>query len=133
VEIRRRAAKRIRQFAPTSNGDNDIEALRIGVSYDTTAGTLWKDGTYFPRGTRVMVTGLHIEQGFCVRFPDAANADPDDPLEAWEDWDEVDFLAEAGTVEPGGTLPTNILNEAQEVLDDAEDGCHLHLHEAEDD
>jgi hypothetical protein len=81
----------------------------------------------------VVVTGLHIEQGFCVRFPDAVNTDPDEPLEAWEDWDEVDFLAVAGTIEPGGTLPANVLNEAQEVLDDAEDGCHLHLHEAEDD
>jgi len=26
-----------------------------------------------------------------------------------------------------------VLAEAREVLDDAEDGCHLHLHEAEDD
>ena len=101
------------------------------MSYDTTAGTLWKDGTYFPRGTRVIVTGLHLEQGFCVRFP-ALDAD-EEPLEAWEDWEEVDFLADAGTIEPGGTLPTNVLSEAREVLDEAEDGCHLHLHEAEDD
>lgn len=74
---------------------------------------------------------MHIEQGFCVRFPGVdAN---EEPLEAWEDWDEVDFLADAGTIEPGGTLPTNVLSEAREVLDDAEDGCHLHLHEADDD
>ena len=45
------------------------EALKIGEHYDTTYGTLWKDGTYFPRGTRVMVVGMHVEQGFCVRFP----------------------------------------------------------------
>jgi hypothetical protein len=132
VEIRDRSAKRLLQFAPTSHGEIDIEALRIGTSYDTTAGTLWKDGTYFPRGTRVVVTGLHIEQGFCVRFPDAG-ADADEPLEAWEDWDELDFLADAGTIEPGGTLPASVLGEAKEVLDEAEDGCHLHLHEGDED
>ncbi|HEX3468251.1 MAG TPA: hypothetical protein VHT05_09255 [Candidatus Elarobacter sp.] len=64
-----------------------------------------------------------------MRFP--AERDGED-LETWEDWDEVDFLAEEGSVEAGGRPPTNILSEAQEVLDDAEDGCHLHLHEAED-
>lgn len=106
-----------------------IEKIEIGEHYDTTYGTLWKDGTYFPRGTRVMVTGLHIEQGYCVRFP--AERD-DESLETWEDWDEVDFLAEAGSVESGGALPSSVLTEAREVLDDAEDGCHLHLHEAED-
>jgi hypothetical protein len=42
----------------------EIESIRIGTYYDTTYGTLWKDGTYFPRGTRVLVVGLHIEQGF---------------------------------------------------------------------
>jgi hypothetical protein len=26
-------------------------------------------------------------------------------------------------------LPASVLSEAREVLDDAEDGCHLHLHE----
>ncbi|HTD37800.1 MAG TPA: hypothetical protein VK669_09815 [Candidatus Limnocylindrales bacterium] len=107
-------------------GDGTIEKLEIGQLYDTTYGTLWKDGTYFPRGTRVSITGLHIEQGFCVRFPVEVDGEP---LETWEDWDEVDFLAEAGSVESGGVLPASILTEAREVLDDAEDGCHLHLHE----
>lgn len=113
----------------TSHGEIDIEALRIGTYYDTTAGTLWKDGTYFPRGTRVQLTGLHLEQGFCIRFPASA---ADEPLEAWEDWEECDFLAAEGTVEPGGTLPASVLGEAKEVLDEAEDGCHLHLHEADE-
>ena len=108
-----------------------IEAIRIGTSYDTTSGTLWKDGTYFPRGTRVMVTGLHMEQGFCVRFP-ADDADGE-PLETWEDWEEVEFLAAEGTIERGGTLPANVISEAREVLDEAEDGCHLHLHESDED
>jgi len=120
----------IRSNSPTSHGEIDIEALRIGTYYDTTAGTLWKDGTYFPRGTRVQLTGLHIEQGFCVRFPSSAG---DEPLEAWEDWDERDFLADEGTVAPGGTLPASVLGDAKEVLDEAEDGCHLHLHEADED
>jgi hypothetical protein len=109
-----------------------IEAIRIGSYYDTTSGTLWKDGTYFPRGTRVLVTGLHIDQGFCVRFPAADPDDADEPLETWEDWDELDFLAEEGTVERGAKLPGNVLDEAKEVLDEAEDGCHLHLHESDD-
>ena len=103
--------------------------IRIGSYYDTTSGTLWKDGTYFPRGTRVLVTGLHIEQGYCVQFP---AVDGEEALETWEDWEEIDFLAEEGTVEGGGTLPGNVLDEAKEVLDDAEDGCHLHLHESDD-
>jgi hypothetical protein len=77
----------------------------------------------------VFVTGLHIEQGFCVRFPTEVGGEP---LETWEDWDEADFLAEEGSVEIGGALPGSVLLEAREVLDDAEDGCHLHLHEAED-
>jgi hypothetical protein len=77
----------------------------------------------------VFVTGLHIEQGFCVRFPTEVDGEP---LETWEDWDEADFLAEEGSVEIGGALPGSVLLEAREVLDDAEDGCHLHLHEAED-
>ena len=74
----------------------------------------------------MLVTGLHLEQGFCVRFP--AHVDGE-PLETWEDWDELDFLADAGSVEDGGALPQHVLSEAREVLDDAEDGCHLHLHE----
>lgn len=110
-------------------GERTIEKLEIGRHYDTTYGTLWKDGTYFPRGTRVLITGLHIEQGFCVRFPADVEGEP---LETWEDWDEADFLAEEGSVESGGALPSSILYEAREVLDDAEDGCHLHLHEGED-
>jgi hypothetical protein len=125
----------MRNVAPTRNDvpdrrDGTIEAIRIGTYYDTTSGTLWKDGTYFPRGTRVLVTGLHIEQGYCVQFP---ADDGDEPLETWEDWDEVEFLAEEGSVERGGALPTSVLSEAREVLDDAEDGCHLHLHESDED
>jgi hypothetical protein len=110
-----------------------IEPIRIGSYYDTTSGTLWKDGTYYPRGTRVLVTGLHLEQGYCVRFPDRDRAADAEPLEAWEDWEERDFLAPEGTVEQGGSLPANVLSEAREVLDDAEDGSHLHLHESDDD
>src|ERR1700719_3375442 len=66
----------------------EIEALKIGQHYQTTYGTLWKDGTYFPRGTRVMVAGVHLEQGFCVRFPAEVDGEP---LETWEDWGEADF------------------------------------------
>ena len=82
----------------------------------------------------MLVTGLHLEQGYCVRFPLAGGrTDEDEPLETWEDWEERDFLAPEGTVERGGELPAHVLDEAQEVLDDAEDGCHLHLHESEED
>jgi hypothetical protein len=107
-----------------------IVAIRIGTYYDTTSGTLWKDGTYFPRGTRVLVTGLHIEQGYCVRFP---ADDDEEALETWEDWDEIEFLAEEGSIERGDALPSAVLSEAREVLDDAEDGSHLHLHESDED
>ena len=110
-------------------GSGTIEKIDIGQHYDTTYGTLWKDGTYFPRGTRVLVTGLHIEQGFCVRFPADVGGEP---LETWEDWDEMDFLSEEGSVESSGSLPSSVLHEAREVLDDAEDGCHLHLHEGDE-
>jgi hypothetical protein len=106
-----------------------IDALRIGDHYQTTYGTLWKDGTYFPRGTRVMVAGLHLEQGFCVRFPAEVDGAP---LETWEDWAETDFLAGEGTVAVTAELPAAVLAEAREVLDEAEDGTHLHLHEAEE-
>lgn len=107
-----------------------IEPLRVGQHYDTTYGTLWKDGTYFPRGTRVMVVGVHIEQGFCVRFPAEVDGEP---LETWEDWSEADFLAAEGSVTPSPEpLSGNVLSEARDVLSDAEDGCHLHLHEDED-
>lgn len=82
----------------------------------------------------MLVTGLHLDQGYCVRFSVEAGAvEPDEPLETWEEWEELDFLAPEGTVERGGTLPASVLSEAQEVLDDAEDGSHLHLHESEDD
>lgn len=103
------------------------EHLKIGESYDTTSGTLWKDGTYLPRGTRVTVVGLHLDQGFCVRFPVDANGEP---LETWEDWSETAFLAEPGSVAPPGQpLSRAVLSEAREVLADADDGCHLHLHD----
>ena len=106
------------------------EPLKIGGRYSTTYGTLWKDGTYFPRGTEVSVVGLHLGQGFCVRFPAAVDGEP---LETWEDWSESDFLAEDGSVErSGGEVSSAVLAEAREVLDDAEDGCHLHLHETDE-
>jgi hypothetical protein len=105
------------------------EALKIGQTYSTTYGTLWKDGTYFPRGTEVEVVGLHLDQGFCVRFP--ATLD-DEPLETWEDWSELDFLADAGSIEPPShPLSTAVLAEARDVLSEAEDGCHLHLQDDE--
>jgi hypothetical protein len=78
-----------------------------------------------------MVAGLHLEQGFCVRFPMEVEGEP---LETWEDWAETDFLAEEGSIEDTGEvdLSAAVLAEAREVLDDAEDGTHLHLHETED-
>ncbi|GAC1498954.1 MAG: hypothetical protein NVS1B14_02170 [Vulcanimicrobiaceae bacterium] len=103
--------------------------MKIGTTYDTTYGTLWKDGTYFPRGTKVLVVGLHLDQGFCVRFPAEVDGEP---LETWEDWAESDFLSEQDSVEPAKTISAAVLAEAREVLSDAEDGCHLHLHEGED-
>ena len=104
-----------------------VDALKIGEEYDTAYGTLWKDGTYFPRGTRVTVVGMHIEQGYCVRFP--AESD-DEPLETWEDWSEVDFLAEVGSIKPPRRpLSRAVLTEARDVLSDAEEGSHLHLHD----
>jgi hypothetical protein len=106
------------------------EPLKIGDCYSTTYGTLWKDGTYFPRGTEVTVVGLHLDQGFCVRFPASADGEP---LETWEDWSEVEFLAEAGTIEPPSRpLSTTVLAEARDVLSDAEDGCHVHLREEDE-
>ncbi|MBV9718568.1 MAG: hypothetical protein JOZ77_04570 [Candidatus Eremiobacteraeota bacterium] len=105
------------------------EPLKIGAVYSTTYGTLWKDGTYLPRGTQVTVVGLHIDQGFCVRFPTEPS---DEPLETWEDWSEVNFLAAEGTIEPpSAPLSTAVLAEARDVLLEAEDGCHLHLHDDE--
>jgi hypothetical protein len=119
----------LRERARRPKEDEIIEAIKIGRNYDTTYGTLWKDGTYFPRGTVVLVVGLHLDQGYCVRFP--ANVDSE-PLETWEDWDEVDFLAPEGTVDKSAVLPSSVLAEAREVLDEADDGCHLHLHETDD-
>lgn len=104
-----------------------VEQLRIGQQYDTTYGTLWKDGTYFPRGTRITVVGMHLEQGFCVRFPATLDGEP---LETWEDWSEASFLADEGSIDPPNRpLSRAVLAEARDVLSDAEDGCHLHLHE----
>lgn len=106
-----------------------IESLKIGSQYATTSGTLWKDGTYFPRGTLVTIVGMHLEQGFCVRFPAEVDGEP---LETWEDWSESDFLAPQGTVGPARPLSSRVISEAREVLSDAEDGCHLHVHEEEE-
>ena len=104
--------------------------IKIGSYYDTTYGTLWKDGTYFPRGTRVLVTGVHLDQGYCVRFPAEVDGEP---LETWEDWSESAFLAEEGNVTPPEQpLSDAVLSEARAVLSDAEDGSHLHLHEEDD-
>jgi len=106
-----------------------VEPLKIGQQYCTTYGTLWKDGTYFPRGTEVAVVGLHLEQGFCVRFPATLDGEP---LETWEDWSEVEFLAEEGSVAPPSRpLSKAVLAEARDALAEAEDGCHLHLHDDE--
>lgn len=111
------------------SGCRAIEALKIGTTYQTTYGTLWKDGTYFPRGTRVLLVGLHVEEGFCVRFPSAGG---EAPLETWEDWSESDFLSEDGAVEGQGRISQATLAEARDVLQQAEDGCHLHLHEGDE-
>jgi len=64
-----------------------------------------------------------------VRFPAEIDGEP---LETWEDWAESDFLAEEGTVEATQTISASVLAEAREVLSDAEDGCHLHLHEGDE-
>jgi len=53
------------------------------------------------------------------------------PAETWEDWSEREFLAPEGSVLATKPLAENVLSEAREVLSDAEDGCHLHLHEEE--
>ncbi len=73
-----------------------------------------------------MLVGLHLDQGYCVRFPAEVDGEP---LETWEDWNEADFLADEGSVQPANAISANVLAEAREVLGDAEDGCHLHLHE----
>ena len=77
-----------------------------------------------------MVVGLHLDQGFCVRFPAEVDGEP---LETWEDWSESGFLAEEDSISPPEQpLSRSVLNEARDVLSDAEDGCHLHLHEDEE-
>ena len=77
-----------------------------------------------------MVVGVHLDQGFCVRFPAEMDGEP---LETWEDWSESGFLAEEGSIAPPQQpISRNVLNEARDVLSDAEDGCHLHLHEDDD-
>ena len=75
------------------------------------------------------VVGLHLEEGFCVRFPGESDGEP---LETWEEWSEVDFLAQDGSIEGAPPISQAMLAEAREVLRDAEDGCHLHLHEGDD-
>jgi hypothetical protein len=61
-----------------------------------------------------------------VRFPAEIDGEP---LETWEEWSESEFLAEDGTVDGGADLSAAVLAQAREVLDDAEEGTHLHLHE----
>ncbi len=73
-----------------------------------------------------MVAGIHLEQGFCVRFP----ADVDgEPLETWEDWSQSSFLGPAGSVDDDDGLSPAVLAEARDVLEAAEEGTHLHLHQ----
>ena len=68
---------------------------------------------------------MHLDQGFCVRFP----ADGVEPLETWEAWEETGFLSEEGSISGGDDLTDEALCEARAMLADAEDGCHLHLQE----
>jgi hypothetical protein len=68
---------------------------------------------------------MHLDQGFCVRFP----AEEGEPLETWEAWEEADFLAEEHSISGGDELSPDALEEARAMLADAEDGCHLHLQE----
>ncbi len=63
-----------------------------------------------------------------MRFPAEVDSGP---LETWEEWSETDFLREDGSIEGAGDLSAAVLAEAREVLDEAEDGTHLHLHEEE--
>jgi hypothetical protein len=73
---------------------------------------------------------MHVEQGFCVRFPAELDGEP---LETWEDWSETGFLAEEGSVRsPDHPLSTAVLAEARDVLSDADDGSHLHLQDDEE-
>ena len=77
----------------------------------------------------MLLVGLHVDQGYCVRFPAESDGEP---LETWEDWAESDFLAPDGSIACTQPLAETVLSEAREVLSDAEDGCHLHLHEEEE-
>ncbi len=77
----------------------------------------------------MIVVGLHVGEGFCVRFPAQVEGEP---LETWEDWSESDFLAAEGSIDDAVPISQDMLAEAREVLRDAEDGCHLHLHEGEE-
>ena len=76
-----------------------------------------------------MVAGLHLEQGFCVRFPARSG---DEPLETWEEWSDADFLTTIGSIDESANLSPMVLAEARDVLEEAEDGTHLHLHESDD-
>lgn len=74
-----------------------------------------------------MIVGLHVDQGFCVRFPAEMDGEP---LETWEDWTESEFLAAVGTVDPPEEpLSAAVLAEATDVLNEADEGAHLHLHD----
>lgn len=127
--MKRRACLPISEKNRSTHSEyKSIDALKIGQTYDTAYGTLWKDGTYFPRGTKVTVVGVHLDQGFCVRFPAEVDGEP---LETWEDWSETPFLAEEGSIDTVVPIARDILDEAREVLTQSEDGCHLHLHDDE--
>ena len=103
--------------------DRDRPLLRHDVRH------LWKDGTYFPRGTRVLVTGLHLEQGFCVRFPaERRRRAPRDVGGLGRG--RLSRRGRLGGIRRRAAVARP--HEAREVLDEAEDGCHLHLHEGED-
>ena len=47
-----------------------VETLKIGQRYSTSYGTLWKDGTYFPRGTEVTVVAyISTKDSACAFLP----------------------------------------------------------------
>lgn len=69
---------------------------------------------------------MHLDEGFCVRFPAQVDGEA---LETWEAWSEREFLATEGTIPVADPLSPEALEEAQAVLGDADDGCHLHLHD----
>ena len=85
----------------------------------------------FRAARAVMVVGMHVDQGFCVRFPAEARRRAARNVGRLER--SRTFLAEQGTVEPPSRpLSTTVLTEARDVLSDADDGCHLHLQDDED-